>query len=139
MDGGRQEGTKNLIWYSCVRYQVSVKTLNAIASIAAVAISASSCGFADKLSKGHCMNTTRGYEICVKPDEVDCETDSAGDIKCSAYGTRTSLTVEGEKEHWSTSQEENSFDDNLWCKIGGELRNTDSFTCEAAKVHGKVS
>ena len=117
----------------------TLKKIASIATITTIAASTSSCGIVDKLSKGHCMNTTRGYEICVKADEVNCETDSVGDIKCSAYGTGKSLTGEGEKEHWSTSQEENSSDDNLWCKIGGQLRNTDSFTCEAAKVHGKVS
>jgi hypothetical protein len=108
-----------------------------IAVAAAIALSTSGCtSLLSNLGKGHCMKSTRGYDICIKPENVECEVDNVGDVKCSAFGTSTDLA--GKNEHFSTSMEDNSSDDHLWCKLSGKLSNEDSFTCEAAEKFGKI-
>lgn len=108
-----------------------------IAVAVAIALASSGCStLLGNLGKGHCMKSTRGYNICIKAENVNCEVDNVGDVKCSAFGTSTDLA--GNDEHFSTSMEDNSSDDHLWCKLSGKLSNEDSFTCEAAEKFGKI-
>jgi len=109
-------------------------------ALGSICLISTSCGLTESISKGHCMESTDGYEVCIKSSGVDCETDSVGDVKCSAFGRISSLSG-GEDEHWSTSKESLSNDsDHIWCKLqnGTEYRNENSYTCDAAKHFNKI-
>jgi hypothetical protein len=107
--------------------------------IAGLPLLNTSCGLTESMTRGHCMEATDGYQVCVKSDQVKCErVDGLFErniLVCSAFGTISS-PITGEKRHWSSSQEGNEWTRGRFqCK---EAINSTLFTCLAAAHHGKL-
>ncbi len=114
--------------------------------IAGLPLLNTSCGLTESMTRGHCMEATDGYQVCVKSDQVKCKAieDNPGSYRCSAFGSISS-PISGEKRHWSSSKEEGSQgSDSIFCSRGSSWwsnvigNDSTSFTCSAAAHHGKL-
>lgn len=89
-------------------------------------------------NKGFCMESTDGYTICIKKENIDCNDYTLIGQRCTAAGIQTDLM--GKSYHWSTLEDEGFY--NIWgewkegfprhCADGDK----DSFTIAAANHFG---
>ena len=85
----------------------------------------------DVANKGFCQKTDKGYEICIKEENIICD-----DSYCKASGISKDLT--GKEKHWINSSY--AIDEGeVWCGEGKyEDEDSKRITCGAASHFGMV-
>ena len=93
--------------------------------------------------RGFCQKTDKGYEICIKEENITCKKNQDNEYYCKASGISISLT--GEEKHWSTSKTFTEVVNLFWNtpKVGGKYcvdnKNKFGITCIAAEHFGKIN
>ena len=78
--------------------------------------------------RGFCQKTDKGYEICIKEENITCKKNQDNEYYCKASGISISLT--GEEKHWSSKQ--------LCIQIRTQDTSSE-ITCIAAEHFGKIN
>ncbi len=88
--------------------------------------------------RGFCQKTDKGYEICIKEEDIICRilytnphTKSGPTDYCKASGI--SIDLVGEEKHWITSGDHRNDDVGCWSS-----RIATRITCGAARHFGKI-
>ena len=83
-------------------------------------------------NRGFCQKTDKGYEICIKEENIRCKGDS-NNVICEASGTSKDLT--GKEVHWEAYTHTGG-------RYGYEGKfcqpNSTTITCGAARHFGKI-
>ena len=131
---------------------IEPKAFSSLITALAIGLSSTSCSFIEGLTKGYCMKTTDGMNVCIKAENLSCNDikENAGKyIWCKASGMLEDNT--GYKAQWSTASEANdgytmSSTGSILClaRANGawedpnSLPNKDTFTCSAARKFNRL-